>query len=313
MTAEPIYTIPPDLVVHDNIMCAAASTPWTLPPAVFNPIWELFDGRGCICINLDTGYRKHVDLPEPIAVRNFTGGAASDVTDRHGHGNHTIGSAVGRNGIGGAPGAQLKVGKVLGDNGSGGNTTAGLRWAAAEEGDVISCSWGSDTTQVDSGTQSALRSCEDSGKWVLFAAGNAGYRQGWNTIGSPASSIHCAAVVSIDQNGNPSGFSSGGPRADFAAGGGMIISAGLNNNRVIMSGTSMATPTAAGALLLLRQCMKMLGMDVYFDSRGLVKFLTSEQFLKDAGVKGRDPRYGEGIVTVDQIVSWVNARRLEFA
>lgn len=310
---EPIYRIPPDLVIHNDLMIAQSSTPWTLRPEIMRPIWDAgVDGRGCTVINLDTGYRKHVDLPEPTAARNFTGGAASDVTDRHGHGNHTIGSAVGRNGIGGAPGAALKVGKVLGDNGGGSNTTNGLLWAAQEDGDIVSCSWGSDTTFVDQRTEAALKSIENSGKWVFFAAGNAGFN-GRNSVGSPASSPNCIAVSAIDENGNPSGFSSGGPRVDLAAGGSRIISAGLNNNRVAMSGTSMATPTAVGALTLLRQCMKALGMSVYLDSRGLVKFLLSEEFLKDAGAKGRDPRFGDGIVTVEQILNWIASKRPEFS
>lgn len=312
MELEPVYTIPPDTIVHDEFMVLEGAIPWTRPESIMQPIWANgVDGRGCIGINLDTGYRKHVDLPEPIAGRNFVGGAASDFTDRHGHGNHTIGSMVGRNGIGGAPAAMLKVGKVLGDSGSGSGTTAGLEWAAREEGDVVSCSWGSNGTNVDSRTTKALQALEDSGKWVVFAAGNAGYN-GRNTVGSPASSPHCLAVSSLNRDLTLSGFSSGGPRVDLAAGGGMIISAGLNNNRVSMSGTSMATPTAAGDLLLLRQVMKALGMSVYFDSRGLVKFLSSEEFLKDAGPVGRDPRFGDGIITTANIIAWIKSKQPEF-
>lgn len=277
------------------------------------PIWDAgIDGRNCTVINLDTGWTRHVDLPTPIAARNFTGGASSDVTDRHGHGNHTIGSSVGRNGIGAAPGASLKVGKVLGDTGGGSNTTAGLLWAAAEQGDIVSCSWGSDTTFVDQRTEAALKSIESSGKWIFFAAGNAGFN-GRNSVGSPASSPNCIAVSAINQDGSPSGFSSGGPRVDIAGGGAQIISAGLRNNRTSMSGTSMACPTVAGACTLLRQTFKMLGMSVYLDSRGLVKFLLSEEFLRDAGVPGRDPRYGEGVITVEQILRWIEAKRPEFA
>jgi hypothetical protein len=309
---EPEYRIPPDTVVHSELMVVANAVPWTRPESVMEPIWSRgVDGRGCIGINLDTGWRKHVDLPEPIAARNFTGGSASDVTDRHGHGNHCIGSMVGRNGIGGAPGAMLKVGKVLGDNGGGSNTTAGLEWAAREEGDVVSCSWGASGTYVDPRTTAALQAIEASGKWIVFAAGNAGYT-GRNTVGSPATSPHNLACSSLNRDLTLSGFSSGGPAVDIAAGGGQIISAGLSNNRVLMSGTSMATPTAVGDLLLLRQVMKALGMTVYFDSRGLVKFLTSEEFLKDAGPVGRDPRFGDGIITTANILAWIAAKQPEF-
>jgi hypothetical protein len=92
----------------------------------------------------------------------------------------------------------------------------------------------------------------------------------------------------------------------------MILSAGLRNDRVMMSGTSMATPTAVGDLLLLRQVMKALGMSTYMDSRGLVKFLTSEEFLKDAGPVGRDPRYGDGIITTANILAWIKSKQPEF-
>lgn len=309
---EPVYSIPPDTIVHSELMVVQGAVPWTRPESVMQPIWAAgVDGRGCIGINLDTGWRKHVDLPEPLAARNFVGGAASDVTDRHGHGNHCIGSMVGRNGIGGAPAAMLKVGKVLGDSGSGSGTTAGLEWAAREEGDVVSCSWGSNGTYVDPRTTKALQAVEESGKWIVFAAGNAGYN-GRNSVGSPAVSPHNLACASLNRDLTLSGFSSGGPAVDIAAGGGMILSAGLRNDRVMMSGTSMATPTAVGDLLLLRQVMKALGMSTYMDSRGLVKFLTSEEFLKDAGPVGRDPRYGDGIITTANILAWIKSKQPEF-
>lgn len=311
--SEPVYRVPPT-VVHANLPMALNKTPWTRREEVMQPVWSAgVTGKGCICINLDTGYRPHPSLPVPKAVRNFTGSNRSDVTDNHGHGNHTIGSNVGRDGLSAAPEADLKVGKVLGDGGGGTNTTAGLEWAAKEEGDVVSCSWGANTTQVDSRTQRALEAIEESGKWIFFAAGNEGYR-GWNTVGSPASSPNCVAVASVTEAGAPSGFSSGGPRVDVAAGGSYILSCGLKGNLVVMSGTSMACPTFCSDAILLRQTMKRLGMSVYLKSRGLVEFFKSENFLKDAGPVGRDPRYGEGIsITSQNIINWIKARITEFA
>lgn len=309
MSSEPIYTITPT-IVHTRMIAAMNAVPWTRKPEVMKPIWDAgITGRECIGINLDTGYKKHPLLPDPLESRNFTTTNPSDIEDRHGHGNHCIGSMMGRNGIGGAPEAKLKVGKVLGDSGGGSNTTAGLDWAARQEGDVVSCSWGSSSQgSVDSRTEAALRRIEESGKWVVFAAGNEGYR-GWDSIGTPADSQHCLAVTSIDAQGKPSSFSSGGPRADVAAGGSQILSCGIRENLVFMSGTSMACPTMAADLLLLRQVLKMLGMTTAMTSRGLVKFLSSESFLKDAGPAGRDPSYGEGItVTSEMILKWIASK-----
>ena len=307
MAGQPIYSIPPDWIRHDECIVLQNQRPWTRPADVYDPIWRAgIDGSGCIAINLDTGYRRHELLPEPLAVRNFTSRNADDVTDRHGHGNHTIGSILGRGGIGGAPAAELKVGKVLGDSGSGSNTVAGLRWAADQEGDIVSCSWGGGSS-VGAATEAALIEIEQSGKWCVFAAGNAGYN-GRNTVIAPALSEHNLAVASMNRDGTISGFSSGGPAVDITAGGSYILSCGLRNDLVMMSGTSMATPTAAGDLLLLRQVMKMLGMSAQMTSRGLLEFLRSEEFLRDAGPPGDDPRYGEGIVTMAQILAWIKVK-----
>jgi len=305
---QPIYGVPPDTYVHTNVMVMQGATPWTRPPALMQPVWDAgIDGRGCIGISLDTGWKAHPSLPEPLDGKNFTGGGSSNITDRHSHGVHTIGSMAGRNGIGGAPGAGIKVGKVLGDNGSGSNTIAGLDWAADQEGDVVNCSWGGGQS-VDSGTERAMKRIVESGKWLLFSGGNSGFN-GSNTVIAPAISPTNVAVSSTNQDGSLSGFSSGGPAIDLAAGGGGIISCGLNNDLVLMSGTSMASPTAAGDLLLLRQAMKQLGMDVYMGMRELVAFLRSEEFLKDAGPVGRDPRFGDGVVIVSKnIITWILAK-----
>ena len=303
---NPIYSIPPDLVRHTDLVAIQGARPWTNPEELMEQLRVAgITGKGCVCINLDTGYRKHNALPEPLAVRNFTGSSQS-VIDNNGHGNHTIGSNVGRNGYSASPEAELKVGKVLGDSGGGSNTVAGLLWAAEQEGDVVSCSWGGGNL-VDSSTQNALKEIEDSGKWIFFAAGNAGYNGSGSTVIAPGLSPNTVCVASHNQDMSPSGFSSGGSRVDIIAGGGLILSCGINgpDSTAIMSGTSMATPTAASAALGLRQVMKMLGMKTALTSRGLVAFLKSEEFLKDAGPVGRDPRFGEGIVITNQnIIAW---------
>lgn len=314
--SEPIFSIPPDHKVHTDMVPLAGAKPWTRPPEVWEPIWASgIDGRGQVAAVLDTGVRSHDLLPKPIEERSFTGEA---VDDGNGHGTHCAGSVLGRAGIGGAPAADLVVGKVLSNRGSGSNTAAGLHWVAdlVERGvpiGVCSNSWGGGSS-VGSSTTEALRRLESLGVWVFFAAGNSGYN-GRNTVIAPGISPHNVCVSSITETGAPSGFSSGGPAVDIADGGSQILSCGIRGRSelVFMSGTSMATPTAAGSFVLLRQIMQKLGMDVNMTSRELVQFVTSEKFLKDAGAPGDDPRYGEGIVTMHVVDSWIQKKALELS
>jgi subtilisin family serine protease len=304
---NPIYGIPPDEGPIETVL-DVQSRPWTIDERIKRLNDAGIDGREITFINLDTGYTRHDLLPVPLSGRNFTGGSVSDVTDRHGHGNHTIGSNCGRDGLSACPAASFRVGKVLGDNGSGSNTVSGLRWAASEPGDIVSCSWGGGSS-VGSTTTAALKEIEDSGKWCFFSAGNSGYN-GSNTVIAPALSPHCIAVAASDRNGNPAGFSSGGPAVDLIAGGVGIISCGIRNNLVTMSGTSMSCPTLASLLGLLRQVLRQMGYTMPMTSRGLMQWLVSEDFIKDAGPIGRDPRFGEGFIKPEHVLTWIEKRAL---
>lgn len=298
--------IPPDTVVHDDVI-AQSAIPWSLPPDVWHPIWQAgITGRGITIINLDTGWRAHPDLPAPIDGHNFTSAQSTDIMDRQGHGVHTIGTHSGRNGIGVAPESSIAVGKVLGDDGRGANTDAGLEWAASLQGDIVTCSWGGGRT-VGQRTVRAMQAIVDSGKWLVFAAGNAGYN-GANSVIAPAIHPLPLAISATRQNGQIAGFSSGGREVDMAAPGENIISANFRGGRVAMSGTSMATPFAAGALALLRQVFRMRGQADDMSHDQLIEWLRSEEFLTDAGPPGHDVRFGHGILNVTGIVRWLAAR-----
>jgi len=309
---EPGYGIPPDEGPVVQIM-DTQSRPWTVDERIKRINEAGIDGREIIFVNLDTGYRRHALLSEPVYGRNFTGGSASNVLDNHGHGNHTIGSNCGRDGLSACPKANFAVIKVLGDNGSGGNTVAGLDDAARIEGDIVSCSWGGGGS-VGSSTTAALKRIEESGKWCLFSAGNSGYN-GSNTVIAPALSPHNIAVAASDVRGNPAGFSSGGPTVDLIAGGVGIISCGIRSpaDLVSMSGTSMSCPTLASVLGLLRQVFRQMGYSTKMTSRELVQWLVSEDFIKDAGPIGKDPRFGHGFVKPEHILTWIEKRALSWS
>ncbi|MEO0228203.1 MAG: S8 family serine peptidase [candidate division WOR-3 bacterium] len=107
---------------------------------------------------------------------------------------------------------------------------------------------------------------------VFFSNGNDGSYSGiGHRSGSPASAKNCMAVGALTHPGNSSGganalasFSSRGPttdgryKPDITAPGENVVSAygGNNTSTTTMSGTSMASPIAAGASLLIRQYLK---------------------------------------------------------
>ncbi|SCL26770.1 Serine protease, subtilisin family [Micromonospora pallida] len=237
-------------------------------------LWQAgVDGTGVTVAVLDTGVdTNHPDLRGRVSVaRNFTDSA--DAVDRHGHGTHvaaTIGGSGAGNGAKGvAPGADLIVGKVLGDSGSGTYSSIidGMEWAAESGADVVNMSLG--TSQPDNGNgplSSALNQLADRhGTLFVVAAGNSGP----NTIGEPASAARALTVGAVSKSGALAGFSSTGPRVgDFAvkpeltAPGVDILAARANGTTMgtpsgehytLASGTSMATPHVAGAAALLKQ------------------------------------------------------------
>lgn len=206
------------------------------------------------------------------------------------HGTHVSGSVLGDNfltpstpssgghdaGDGMAPGARLFF-QDVGNEAQ--QTLAGLMTDYADLFDqarnagafLHSNSWGSDTQ----GAYTPDCAMVDRYLWereemaIFFANGNAG-AQGPTTVDSPAAAKNCVAVGALT-NGSVgadavASFSSRGPtqdgrvKPDVCAPGSSIRSAGGDASHTsyncgigILSGTSMATPTAAGATALLRQ------------------------------------------------------------
>ncbi|CAL9436909.1 S8 family serine peptidase [Streptomyces sp. enrichment culture] len=230
-------------------------------------------GKGVTVAVLDTGVDAgHPDLAGRItASRSFVEG--EEVADRNGHGTH-VASTVGGSGAasdgaekGVAPGAELVVGKVLGDQGSGSESQiiAGMEWAAREAGaDIVSMSLGS--TEPSDGTDPMARAVNalsaETGALFVVAAGNTGAP---SSIGSPGAADAALTVGAVDSADRAAYFTSAGPRhgdnalkPDLAAPGVGILAArsGLTSGSgpyTSMSGTSMATPHVAGVAALLAE------------------------------------------------------------
>ncbi len=292
------YTIPPD-TIYNNDLFAMAPRLWHWPSELAEKVKSIATGKSIKVAIGDTGYTKHVDGPEPIASKSFISGQSA-LRDGNGHGTHCAGTALGRNGIGVAPDADLIVFKCLSDQGSGSSTgiAQGIRWAAEQGADVISLSLGGGGS--DNETNRAIDYAFSLGCIVNAAAGNAGYN-GANTIGWPGKYEGCICCGAYQASGQIANFSSGGREIDWACPGQDIISFSKNGSGYTsMSGTSMATPFGSGLLACIVEVMRRQGKPQWTAAKSVNEFFKAN--LKDAGAPGFDPRFGLGIPVADSLL-----------
>ncbi|MFG2925282.1 S8 family serine peptidase [Streptomyces sp. NPDC048305] len=228
------------------------------------------DGSGVKVAVLDTGVdAAHPDLAGRIAATKvFVTG--QDAEDRTGHGTHTASTVAGTgaasNGryAGMAPKADLLIGKVLGDDGSGSlsGIVNGMEWAVDQGARVVSMSLGADGATACAGPDvEAVKRLSDKALFVI-AAGNASLR---GTVSTPGCAPSALTVGALDRKDATASFSSRGPsvdgmsaKPDIASQGVDVVAARAGGRGDLayqsMSGTSMATPhVAGGAALLLQQ------------------------------------------------------------
>jgi len=216
-------------------------------------VWRLTQGEGIKVAILDTGVdTDHPDLADAIVeTEDFTG---DGIEDENGHGTHCAGVVGARlNGVGFvgvAPKSELMIGKVLDNNGSGAFSwiSEGVYWATESGANIISMSLGGPSSDAE--LYRAIQYAHFHGVHVLCAAGNEG-GLGVNTIGYPGRYGGVITIASHDRNGNPSGFSSRGGEVDLMAPGSNIWSTYKHGGYAELSGTSMATPFAAGLAALI--------------------------------------------------------------
>ncbi|WP_255308058.1 S8 family serine peptidase [Streptomyces marincola] len=242
--------------------------------------WEAgHDGTGTTIAVLDTGIdEQHPDLVgQVVAEENFSD--APDAEDRDGHGTHVASTAAGTGAHsdgayrGVAPGARLLNGKVLDDFGFGSESgiIAGMEWAVEQGADVVNMSLGGPAGSTIDPMEEAVNTLSaTSDTLFVVAAGNSGPAPG--TIDSPGAADAALTLGAVDKSDALADFSSVGPRTrdgavkpDITAPGADIGAAGAENaaiwdygdpvadGYVAISGTSMATPHAAGAAALLAQ------------------------------------------------------------
>ena len=292
---SPAWTIPPDLVRLADAHVQSQPT-WHLPRDKWEPIRSKVTGKGVCVAVLDTGFTSPPAINNPVETRSFISGES--VTDRNGHGTHCAGTVCSTDAdIGVAPDAELIVGKVLSNRGSGSSSgiAAGVRWATDLGADVISMSLGGPSAYGP--TIEAVREAMAAGVWVVIAAGNSGFNGRYNTIGWPARSGEGVTTAALRSDGETASFSSGGDQMTWACPGQQILS--LDNNGSgfrFMSGTSMATPFGAGVACLVIEMVRSSGRP-RITGRDAIHSVIREN-CDDIARPGHDPATGHGAPNV---------------
>ena len=238
-----------------------------------------YSGRGIKVAVLDTGFDStHPDFAgRSVTTRSFVQGESAQ--DGHGHGTHCIGTSCGskspstgpRYGV--AYEAEIFAGKVLGNSGSGSDAgiLAGIDWALTSGCHIISMSLGADVPQVHPPYVAAGKRALDAGTLIIAAAGNNASRlQGnFGFVGTPANSPFIVAVGALDHQLDVAFFSARslpvrGGQVDVAGPGWQVYSSWPMPTRYrTISGTSMATPHAAGVAALWAQATGFRGRELW--------------------------------------------------
>jgi subtilisin family serine protease len=192
--------------------------------------------------------------------------------DENGHGTHVAGilGARGGNGIGGSGVAwrvRLMPIRVL-DADARGTTTAvaqGIRYAVDNGARIVNLSLAGPAGTPD--LEDAVRYAQDHGVLIVVAAGN----DGADLTSAPAypasyTEPNVIGVAATTEAGNLSTVSDYGPGADLAAPGEQILSTALGGGYEWRTGTSMAAPHVAGALVLLAAARPDLDADALRDA-----------------------------------------------
>jgi thermitase len=273
--------------------------------------WAIERGKpNTVIAIVDTGVDpNHPDLAPKLLKGYDVVKDSSEMADPQGHGTHCAGTAAAatNNGIGiagFAPDVKILPVRVLGDDGSGSyaDVANGIIWAADNGANVISMSLGgpSNSAVITNAVKHAL----SKGAMLIAASGNDGNA----SLSYPAAIPGVMAIGASDANDKIARFSQFGKHLSVAAPGVNIMStfpthaSGMpGKDYGAISGTSMATPAAAGLAALVRSKYPNL-------SAAAVE-AHIEATADDKGTPGFDNYFGHGRINVYKALSTPPAGR----
>jgi len=253
------------------------------------------DGGTPIAV-VDTGIDSgHEDLAGKVgACASALRGSVTEgsCADGQGHGTHVAGTiaALANNGrgiTGVAFDSPLIVCKALDADGSGDSSdvAACISWAHTQAAKVISLSLGGPATRtLRAAVKAAWAGGGRDGSVIVAAAGN----DGTAAVSYPAGYPEAVSVAAVDDGGAHAWFSNANDDVEVAAPGVDVLSAKLGGGYVRESGTSMATPHAAGAAAL--------AWEEHPRSTARTIRARLDALAVDAGAPGRDVEFGFGVL-----------------
>jgi hypothetical protein len=312
---------------------------WNIRMVRADRAWEVANARGAGIVigTSDSG----VDGTHPAVESAFRSGddswydpwnATTRPTDNNGHGTHTLGTALGRGGIGVAPDASW-IGCVNLDRnlGSPSHYLDCLQFMLAPfppTGDplrdgrperaahVLTNSWGCPKLEgCERGVlHPAIAALTAAGIFVVAAAGNSGDTGCGSITDEPAIDPEAVTVGAVTASGAVPSFSSRGPvpgtaKPDVVAPGTKIMSAVPGGGYRAESGTSMATPHVAGVVALMWSANPRLIGDVTRTAEILRSTARTAPLTASPNDCG-DPRNIRGAGLVDALAAVTAARAI---
>lgn len=293
---EPDWTVFPLAIPNDP----RYSQQWHLPKIQAAQAWDLFRGTSSVIVAItDTGIRlDHEDFQGALvsgynSASQLAQANGGDVSDIQGHGTHCAGIAAAQgNNLKGVSGAgwNFKIMPVRVTNATSGNAsitalTNGARWAADNGARVVSTSYSGVSSSSVQTTGAYIKNTRNG--IYLWAAGNA------NTNMTGFDHADVTIVGASDSSDARASFSNYGTPIDIFAPG-VNIHATLFNSATSYgnkSGTSMATPCAAGVAAMI------VGTNPSVTGAQAESILYAT--CDDIGAAGNDSTFGWGRINVN--------------